>query len=257
MALHERVRIQRAWAAVGHWGCPVRCHLLRPHPPGSALPPHLSCLLRMCPGAHARPACPRPGPAATRYTSSSRLSATKAWLPTRWAAALLTRTPGGQGAAAAGMPNFLVPWCPGGLVPASKQLSTRCPLLSSPVCAKRCGACSFNRAQPPARGADPRPAPAPSRSMRRFWSVVLPFTFASPVGIFLGFVVSDVARGVGAASISALASGARCLLGRGHVCAGLLCGVVDEPWGVGGGGSWRACCARTPAPPASCHDGPA
>lgn len=44
-------------------------------------------------------------------------------------------------------------------------------------------------------------------SMRRFWSVVLPFTFASPVGIFLGFVVSDVARGVGAASISALASG--------------------------------------------------
>ncbi|KAL4431365.1 hypothetical protein ABPG75_006621 [Micractinium tetrahymenae] len=44
-------------------------------------------------------------------------------------------------------------------------------------------------------------------SMRRFWSVVLPFTFASPVGIFLGYVVSDVARGVGAASISALASG--------------------------------------------------
>ncbi|KAL4422184.1 hypothetical protein ABPG77_006425 [Micractinium sp. CCAP 211/92] len=44
-------------------------------------------------------------------------------------------------------------------------------------------------------------------SMRRFWSVVLPFTFASPVGIFVGFVVSDIAQGVGAASISALASG--------------------------------------------------
>lgn len=44
-------------------------------------------------------------------------------------------------------------------------------------------------------------------SMRRFWSVILPFTFASPVGIFLGFIVSDLAKGVGAASISALASG--------------------------------------------------
>ena len=46
------------------------------------------------------------------------------------------------------------------------------------------------------------------RSMRRFWSVVLPFTFASPLGIFVGFVISDIAKGVGAASISALASGA-------------------------------------------------
>ncbi|EFN51036.1 hypothetical protein CHLNCDRAFT_141521 [Chlorella variabilis] len=44
-------------------------------------------------------------------------------------------------------------------------------------------------------------------SMQRFWSVVLPFTFASPVGIFIGYVISDVAKGVGAASISALASG--------------------------------------------------
>ena len=52
----------------------------------------------------------------------------------------------------------------------------------------------------------PLPPPPPG-SMQRFWSVVLPFTFASPVGIFLGYVVSDVAKGVGAASISALASG--------------------------------------------------
>ncbi|PRW20415.1 serine threonine phosphatase 2A regulatory subunit B beta-like isoform B [Chlorella sorokiniana] len=44
-------------------------------------------------------------------------------------------------------------------------------------------------------------------SMRRFWSVVLPFTFASPIGIFIGYIASDVAKGVGAACISALASG--------------------------------------------------
>lgn len=43
--------------------------------------------------------------------------------------------------------------------------------------------------------------------MQQFWSVVLPFTFASPVGIFLGLLISDLARGVGAAAISALASG--------------------------------------------------
>lgn len=43
--------------------------------------------------------------------------------------------------------------------------------------------------------------------MRRFWSVVLPFTFASPVGIFLGYIISDLARGTGAAALSALASG--------------------------------------------------
>lgn len=42
---------------------------------------------------------------------------------------------------------------------------------------------------------------------RRFWSVILPFTLASPVGIFIGLIISDVAQGVGAASISALASG--------------------------------------------------
>jgi hypothetical protein len=43
--------------------------------------------------------------------------------------------------------------------------------------------------------------------MEHFWSVILPFTFASPVGIMLGYVVSDLAKGAGAAAISALASG--------------------------------------------------
>ncbi|KDD71688.1 hypothetical protein H632_c4561p0 [Helicosporidium sp. ATCC 50920] len=42
---------------------------------------------------------------------------------------------------------------------------------------------------------------------QRFWSVILPFAAASPFGIVLGFIISDVARGIGAASISALASG--------------------------------------------------
>lgn len=37
--------------------------------------------------------------------------------------------------------------------------------------------------------------------------MIIPFTLASPVGIFIGFIVSDIAQGVGAASISALASG--------------------------------------------------
>ena len=54
----------------------------------------------------------------------------------------------------------------------------------------------------------PLPIPPAWRSMRRFWSVVLPFTFASPLGLFVGYVISDIAKGVGAASISALASGA-------------------------------------------------
>ncbi|GAB4816508.1 hypothetical protein N2152v2_003554 [Parachlorella kessleri] len=44
-------------------------------------------------------------------------------------------------------------------------------------------------------------------SMQQFWSVVLPFTFASPVGIFIGYIISDLATGAGAAGISALASG--------------------------------------------------
>jgi hypothetical protein len=44
--------------------------------------------------------------------------------------------------------------------------------------------------------------------------VILPFTLASPVGIFVGLIISDVAQGVGAASISALASGACCAVLR-------------------------------------------
>jgi solute carrier family 39 (zinc transporter), member 1/2/3 len=43
--------------------------------------------------------------------------------------------------------------------------------------------------------------------VKRFWSVALPFTFASTVGIFIGYIISDIAQGVGAAAISALASG--------------------------------------------------
>jgi zinc transporter 1/2/3 len=43
--------------------------------------------------------------------------------------------------------------------------------------------------------------------VKRFWSVALPFTFASPLGIFIGYIISDIAQGVGAAAISALASG--------------------------------------------------
>ena len=43
--------------------------------------------------------------------------------------------------------------------------------------------------------------------LQRFWSVVLPFTFASPVGIYVGYIISDAAQGIGAAAISALASG--------------------------------------------------
>jgi len=35
----------------------------------------------------------------------------------------------------------------------------------------------------------------------------LPFTFASPAGIFIGYVISDLAKGAGAAGLSALASG--------------------------------------------------
>ena len=90
---------------------------------------------------------------------------------------------------------------------------------------------------PPRRPCLPPPPPipcCPPRSMQRFWSVILPFTFASPVGIFLGYIVSDLARGVGAASISALASGGGRGRGRGRcVCAH---GHVAEGGGGGGGG---------------------
>ncbi|KFM26245.1 Zinc transporter ZIP1 [Auxenochlorella protothecoides] len=44
-------------------------------------------------------------------------------------------------------------------------------------------------------------------SPARFWSVVGPFTLASPLGIFVGYVVSDLAAGTGAASISSMAAG--------------------------------------------------
>ena len=43
--------------------------------------------------------------------------------------------------------------------------------------------------------------------MERFWKVIVPFTLASPAGIFLGFLLSELAQGMGAAAASALASG--------------------------------------------------
>ncbi len=43
--------------------------------------------------------------------------------------------------------------------------------------------------------------------MEKFWKVIVPFTLASPAGIFLGFLLSELARGMGAAAASALASG--------------------------------------------------
>ena len=36
---------------------------------------------------------------------------------------------------------------------------------------------------------------------------MLPFTLASPAGILIGYILSDIAHGIGAAAISALASG--------------------------------------------------
>ena len=73
---------------------------------------------------------------------------------------------------------------------------------------------------PAATAPPPPPPPDPARSTRRFWSVILPFTLASPVGIFVGLIISDVAQGVGAASISALASGACCAVLRPFNAAG-------------------------------------
>lgn len=43
--------------------------------------------------------------------------------------------------------------------------------------------------------------------MEKFWKVIVPFTLASPAGIFLGFLLSELAQGMGAAAASALASG--------------------------------------------------
>lgn len=42
---------------------------------------------------------------------------------------------------------------------------------------------------------------------RKFWSVILPFALASPVGIFVGYAVSGVAGGLGAACVSAVSAG--------------------------------------------------
>lgn len=44
-------------------------------------------------------------------------------------------------------------------------------------------------------------------SAKRFWSVALGFSIASPVGIFLGYILSSISSGVVSSSLSALASG--------------------------------------------------
>lgn len=43
--------------------------------------------------------------------------------------------------------------------------------------------------------------------MEKFWKVIIPFALASPVGILLGYFLSGIAQGLGAAALSALASG--------------------------------------------------
>lgn len=43
--------------------------------------------------------------------------------------------------------------------------------------------------------------------MEKFWKVIIPFTLASPLGILLGYFLSGIAQGLGAAALSALASG--------------------------------------------------
>ena len=43
--------------------------------------------------------------------------------------------------------------------------------------------------------------------MDRFWKVIIPFSVASPIGILFGYLISDMAQGLGAAALSALASG--------------------------------------------------
>ena len=47
--------------------------------------------------------------------------------------------------------------------------------------------------------------------MRKFWTVIGLFASATPVGILLGVVLSNVANSDGAASVSALASGGAAL----------------------------------------------
>ncbi|KAF5840704.1 ZIP zinc transporter-domain-containing protein [Dunaliella salina] len=44
-------------------------------------------------------------------------------------------------------------------------------------------------------------------SAKRFWSVILAFSLASPVGIFIGYALSSVSNSKGGAALSALASG--------------------------------------------------
>lgn len=60
--------------------------------------------------------------------------------------------------------------------------------------------------------------------MRKFWTVIGLFASATPVGILLGVVLSNVANSDGAASVSALASGG----------AALTCSLstfwVKRPW---------------------------
>lgn len=74
---------------------------------------------------------------------------------------------------------------------------------------------------------------------------MLPFTFASPVGIFIGYIASDVAKGVGAACISALASGG-CCTGCWYRCtaggkgAGAACSLVLASGERGDAGRLRA-----------------
>lgn len=45
-------------------------------------------------------------------------------------------------------------------------------------------------------------------SMERYWTVICLFAFATPAGIFIGFLLANVSETDGAAAISSLASGA-------------------------------------------------
>ena len=123
----------------------------------------------------------------------------------------------------------------------------RQPHLLSPLAARLFGAWCCPSPQPRLQASLPATIPcllSPPCSMRRFWSVVLPFTFASPVGIFIGYIASDVAKGVGAACISALASGGCCTgwyrCTAGGKGAGAACSLVLVSSGRGNAGRLRA-----------------
>lgn len=84
--------------------------------------------------------------------------------------------------------------------------------------------------------------------MRKFWTVIGLFASATPVGIMLGVLLSTVANSDGAASVSALASGAAHRLGlslglglnclaRASMCTESLC---NFPWHLRIG--TRGCC---------------